>query len=675
MRNRMNVSSILEEVDKSFDSQALPKEGEIQVSRFFPFTIDFLLFLFSFFFINALEQRDLTLSMDPLLPDLLILTSVIWLLVALCSGRLKLERYRSLNEFFHFFLRTIIYMLFVTTLAVNIFGMNVFFRHHVCGTFGLLLLLELAVIPSLYFKSSSKWKKCSFKNGYIGDLHMPLAWIDMSFLLISYFGVHYLLYDVFYKDTFTLHILIIHIGVGLVSATWTHKYKKTPPQNIYFAYPPFFKSGILTAAVFALLVFGVGLYKDRLYLLFGPIPILMLLELPLCFFYCRTRLMPKEYDIEDIDVVNRLLQQEKTDAVEVEKIKLKKSVRDKLELLYLTERPDLFSFLENNINLDCIESTATRVFNTDKLFKIKALENFSIQFFINFNQINNFRHLNDYFLNVHRKLTASGYFVGCKNRFDDYHEQIYQKYPPFMARLIYSSYVLFRQVLPGIPGIRCICRAIPHGRNTVISKAELLGRLYFCGFRVINVTELNGHIYYIVQKAKSPLLYRNPSQGLFIELKRIGYQGQVIRIKKLRTMYPYSEYIQDIVFSQNRLNRNGKIRDDFRVTKWGKFFRRLWLDELPQLINYLHGDLSLVGVRALSEHYFNLYPKDVQNLRIKTKPGLIPPYYADMPKDFDAIVKSERIYLERKLQEPFSTDVLYFCKAIYNIVFKRARSA
>jgi hypothetical protein len=503
-------------------------------------------------------------------------------------------------------------------------------------------------------------------------LDIPLVWIDMIFLLISYFSVHYLLYDAFYKDSFTFHILIIYIGVAFVSATWTDKFKKCRTQNIYFAYPPFFKSGILTAVIFALLVFGFGLYQNRLYLLFGPIPLLMLLELPFCYFYSRLQAVPKDYDIEDIDKVKRLLQQEK---MEAGVIKLQKSVRDKLELLYLTERPELFSFLDDGIDLRRIESTASRVFNTNQTFKIQALKNASLQLFINLHQVNDFRHLNTYFLNVHRKLTASGYFVGCKSRIDDYHEQIYQKYPPLMARLIYSFYVFFRQVLPALPGIKCICRAMPHGCNTVISKAELLGRLSFCGFKLVNVTEINGHIYYIVQKAKSPLLYRNPSQGLFIELKRIGYQGEVIRIKKLRTMYPYSEYIQDIVISQNKLNRNGKIRDDFRVTEWGKIFRRLWLDELPQLINCLRGDLSLVGVRALSEHYFNLYPQDVQNLRIKTKPGLIPPYYADMPKDFDAIVESERIYLERKLKKPFTTDVIYFCKAIYNIVYKKARSA
>jgi lipopolysaccharide/colanic/teichoic acid biosynthesis glycosyltransferase len=59
----------------------------------------------------------------------------------------------------------------------------------------------------------------------------------------------------------------------------------------------------------------------------------------------------------------------------------------------------------------------------------------------------------------------------------------------------------------------------------------------------------------------------------------------------------------------------GKFKDDFRITTWGRVLRKLWIDELPQFINFFKGELSLVGVRALSDHYFQLYPKDVQELR------------------------------------------------------------
>ena len=102
--------------------------------------------------------------------------------------------------------------------------------------------------------------------------------------------------------------------------------------------------------------------------------------------------------------------------------------------------------------------------------------------------------------------------------------------------------------------------------------------------------------------------------------------------------------------------------------------RKFWIDELPQLIHFLRGDLSLVGVRALSDHYYSLYPNDVKRLRNKFKPGLVPPYYADMPKSFNDIVDSERNYLQRKERHPFITDIRYLFKAVYNIVFKHARS-
>ncbi len=89
----------------------------------------------------------------------------------------------------------------------------------------------------------------------------------------------------------------------------------------------------------------------------------------------------------------------------------------------------------------------------------------------------------------------------------------------------------------------------------------------------------------------------------------------------------------------------------------------MWIDEWPQIINFFQGDLNLVGVRALSEHYFGLYPKDLQDLRTRFKPGLVPPYYADMPKSFDEIVDSERHYLLSKQKYPLTTDLKYFFRA------------
>ena len=92
-------------------------------------------------------------------------------------------------------------------------------------------------------------------------------------------------------------------------------------------------------------------------------------------------------------------------------------------------------------------------------------------------------------------------------------------------------------------------------------------------------------------------------------------------------------------------------------------------------INLFKGDMKLVGVRPLSKHYFSLYCEELQQLRVKFKPGLLPPFYADMPKTLDEIQESELRYLKMcQKRGSFITDVVYIWKIFVNIVFKKARS-
>jgi len=120
----------------------------------------------------------------------------------------------------------------------------------------------------------------------------------------------------------------------------------------------------------------------------------------------------------------------------------------------------------------------------------------------------------------------------------------------------------------------------------------------------------------------------------------------------------------------------GKFNKDTRVSTIGGIMRKYWLDELPMIINMLKGEMKLVGVRPLSSQYFNLYSKELQEKRIKFKPGLLPPYYADMPRTLEEIQESEMNYLlacEKK--GVFLTDARYFWMILKNILFHQARSA
>ena len=119
----------------------------------------------------------------------------------------------------------------------------------------------------------------------------------------------------------------------------------------------------------------------------------------------------------------------------------------------------------------------------------------------------------------------------------------------------------------------------------------------------------------------------------------------------------------------------GKFKRDYRVTTLGGFMRKYWLDELPMIYNLLRGDMKLVGVRPLSNHFYSLYSKELQQKRNKFKPGLLPPFYADMPKTLSDIENSEMKYLIAcEKRGVFITDLRYLFLILNNILIKKARS-
>lgn len=341
---------------------------------------------------------------------------------------------------------------------------------------------------------------------------------------------------------------------------------------------------------------------------------------------------------------------------------------------YLAGYSDLFSFINDYVDLTRFSKDETLVLNSETYYNIQIISENSLQIFINLRKINDLRRLNQYFVRVNEMLKPGGVFVCSGQTVLEKREDLYHRFTPFLGSIIYFFDFLFKRVCPKLPILQGWYFAITKGKNRALSETEMLGRFYYCGFELIHKREIDGHMHFILKKTAPPKTDPNPTYGPFIRLKRKGQGGKIIYVKKFRTMHPYSEYLQDYVYQTNALQEGGKFRDDFRVTSWGKILRKLWIDELPQFLNFFRGELSIVGVRALSEHYFSLYPPDMQELRLKVKPGLLPPFYADMPKTFDEIVESERRYITAKLERPFATDCRYFFKAAWNILVKKARS-
>ena len=137
-----------------------------------------------------------------------------------------------------------------------------------------------------------------------------------------------------------------------------------------------------------------------------------------------------------------------------------------------------------------------------------------------------------------------------------------------------------------VPVFRKIYFSLSKGKNRAISLAETLGRLVYCGFEILDLTEIDDFVYFVCKKSKEPSTDRNPSYSIIFKMRRIGKAGKQIFVYKIRTMHPYSEYLQEFVYDKNNLSDGGKFNYDFRISSWGKILRKLWIDELPMLINY-----------------------------------------------------------------------------------------
>lgn len=296
---------------------------------------------------------------------------------------------------------------------------------------------------------------------------------------------------------------------------------------------------------------------------------------------------------------------------------------------------------------------------------------------VNMQRINDIRYVNKFFESVNEHLAQGGYFVGCVTPLHYRREQLLGRYPRPLNKIYYTGDYLVHRVWPKLPHLRRLYFALTKGRGRVISEMETYGRLFSCGFRFVDSREINGMLYFVVEKEKAPDYNEEATYGPFISLKRVGKGGKIVKVYKMRTMAPYSEYVQKFIFERNGaggIGTGSKFNNDPRITTVGRFMRKYWIDELPMLYNLLRGDLKLFGVRPISQHYFSLYPEDFQEYRKKFKPGLVPPVYVEIPKSLEDTVAIERRYLEAYERNPLWTDIRYLSIALYNIFIKRVRS-
>ena len=161
----------------------------------------------------------------------------------------------------------------------------------------------------------------------------------------------------------------------------------------------------------------------------------------------------------------------------------------------------------------------------------------------------------------------------------------------------------------------------------------------------------------------------DPKGKIFFAHKRVGKNGKEIKILKFRSMVHNAEELIEKFTPEQKEEyyANFKLDNDPRVTKLGNFLRKSSLDELPQLLNILAGNLSLVGPRPVLEEETQLYGKD-RDLFLSVKPGLTG-YWAVNGRsaiDYDERKKLELYYVKNR---SFWLDIKIIFKT-FTTVFK-----
>lgn len=146
-------------------------------------------------------------------------------------------------------------------------------------------------------------------------------------------------------------------------------------------------------------------------------------------------------------------------------------------------------------------------------------------------------------------------------------------------------------------------------------------------------------------------IWSNDGLPVFFRQERVGLNGRIFRVWKFRSMYKGAE-------RQGQLTVSGQ---DPRITKSGAFIRKYKIDELPQLLNVLAGDMSLVGPRPEVARYVKLYtPKQCRVLSVR--PGITDLASLEFINENDLLAKAadpERFYIEEILPKKLDLQLGY----------------
>ena len=606
-----------------------------------------------------------------------------WFLVTILSKKYKtLEKQDYFSRLQPYWLAAIIFVSLLTLLLYLMGWVNLS-RFIIFVSIGIYFVLE-SIYLAFHFIFLRKREP-----GRLIPFSVIFFFIELLAILAAFFLVYFSKRATFRLEGKYQIVLMGLFFTWLLISLLVHRFKVKTENGFWNAFIPFWQSEALILGLVSFAAFVAARGNMSRLIVFGSIAMFALLEnfvvlvYYMVFQFKRADEDPAELLADELahPQVGDEAYKEDTEEIVKEKYRFQEMddsqeiLKQKLERLFLKKFQDVYNFIKKYVDLGRFDIFSSIFMFAGDTENIEIMEDDSLGFFFNFEKVNDFRYVNQVLIALNKKLKKGGVFIGCFESLDQRHQRIFSKFPRWFARIFYVVDFFYKRIMPKLPVLKSIYFFFSRGKKRVFSRTEVLGRLYYCGFEVIGLRPISNIYYFIAKKTKEPRTDPRPSYGPVFRQRRLGKGGKVLFIYKLRTMHPFSEYLHQYIFEKNQLEESGKIKGDFRITSWGRFFRKTWLDELPMLVNWLKRDIKLIGVRPLSETFFKTYPEDLQKERLFFKPGLVPPFYADMPVGIEQVWDSERRYLERYKVHPWRTDFVYFFRAANNILFHHAKSS
>lgn len=641
-------------------------------------SVCFFIYILTFSFFHFLKNNTLTL--DIISTRLLGIFIISVIIGAVVSKKFKLTKQDNAEKAIKNLYLSLIFGLCAFIILLFIFNIHFIIPNYILGALFCGLVIEAIYFMKLYkFKkinlSFIEYKKSSIK-------YLLLDGVILTFFCYFEFRTNLLLNN--FKEQELLLLLIIFIS-WLISAATTHKFiPQIISNNRWSAFELQTKFYmriivlIILSMIFMQIEFSSALNIIKVLVGYSLVSLLFF-----TYFFAEkiknksdepTVVFLKAYEIKDslvrsnnkrLDGKFSFINTGTTESI----------AREKIGFEYLKNFGEVFSVLDSMLDLKSFDSRKTLIIKSDEPNDISLRQPKSYQLVVNLHVLNDQINLNNYLLDVRKTLFDGGVFVGALLPHHYRYKRYINEHSFWVGNILYFFDFIWKRVFPKLPITREIYTAFSKEKDRAISLAEGLGRLVYCGFNILDLAVVDDVVYFASVKNRGLVPEKKFFYSPIFKMKRIGQYGKEINVYKLRTMYPYAEFLQDYILKVNGYSKIGKPALDFRLPVWGKIFRKYWLDEIPQLLNLIKGEMKLVGVRPLSKTVYKEYPSDIKELRNKFKPGCIPPYVSLLMQGMDESVEAERIYLKEREGHPYKTDIKYFSKAIYNILTNKIRSA